>query len=138
MNSGRPCHGIPSLTGVRTLMLPTAWKLTASLLGVGVLALLVLAGPELPRTAAPQPGGKQWDTDQFGDKLPSLAALNRFGTVRFRHGSRILCMAYSPDGSLIAAGGGDDPVRLWNAQTGKEERTFKDTWTHAVAFSPKG
>jgi WD40 repeat protein len=118
-------------------MFTTTWKLTACLAGVVVLGVLTLYGPDQSRSAAQQPGGKQADTDQFGDKLPT-PAVNRLGTVRFRHGSRILCMAYSPDGSIIAAGGGDDPVRLWNAQTGKEERTLKDTWTHAIAFSPKG
>jgi ribosome assembly protein 4 len=34
------------------------------------------------------------------------------------HTSWVLCVAYSPDGSIIATGGHDGMVRLWEAQTG--------------------
>ena len=56
----------------------------------------------------------------------------------FRHGSRILALAYSPNGRILAAGGGDDPVRLWDADTGREVRALPDTWVQALAFSRKG
>ncbi len=72
-----------------------------------------------------------------GDTLP-FAAIKRLGTTRFRHGSRIMALAYSPNGRILAAGGGDDPVRLWDTDTGKEIRTVKETWATAVAFSPRG
>ena len=49
-------------------------------------------------------------------------------------------LAFSPDGQLVASGGVDETLRLWNPATGKE--TFK-TAAHkkgvrAVAFSPDG
>jgi WD40 repeat protein len=75
--------------------------------------------------------------DALGDPLP-LGAVKRFGTARFRHGSRIMALAFSPNGRNLAAGGGGDPVRLWDADTGKEIRTLKDTWVQAMAFTPRG
>jgi len=49
-------------------------------------------------------------------------------------------LSYSPDGQLIATGGDDGKVKIWNASTGFCFVTFKD---HAgpvnqVVFSPKG
>jgi WD40 repeat protein len=83
-------------------------------------------------------GGRAQQPPQPGaDKLPP-GALSRQGTVRWRHGSRILALAYSPNGKVLAAAGGDDPVRLWNTETGQEIRTLPETWVHALAFSPDG
>lgn len=65
-------------------------------------------------------------------------AIFRFGTTKFRHGSRILCLAYSPNGRILAAGGGDDPVRLWDTDTGQELRQCKETWVQAMTLSPRG
>jgi WD40 repeat protein len=42
------------------------------------------------------------------------------GTVRFRYAATAI--AYSPDGKLLAAGGGDNQIRLFEAATGKEVR----------------
>ena len=71
------------------------------------------------------------------DHLPA-GAVKRLGTSRLRHGSRVLALSYSPNGRILAAGGGDDPVRLWDAETGKEIRTVGDTWVNAMAFTPRG
>ncbi len=75
--------------------------------------------------------------DVSGDSLPANALL-RLGTARLRHGSRILCLAYAPTSRMLAAGGGDDPVRLWDADSGKEIRTLPEPWVYALAFSPRG
>src|SRR5262245_10826194 len=113
-------------------------KVRFILASLGIMALGVIqispAGQVKPVPPAVQPGAP----DDQGDFLPSTAALKRHGTVRFRHGSRILCVVFSPDGKRIAAAGGDDPIRLWDAQTGKEIRQFKETWIQALAFSPDG
>jgi len=51
------------------------------------------------------------------------------------------CLAISPDGRLLAAGGGPDrpTVRVWNLLTGRQIRKFTGghtNWLKSVAFSP--
>ena len=53
----------------------------------------------------------------------------------------ITAVVFSPDGSWLAAAGGDGKVRLWNVQTGQVEWTYtsrKDAVVLGVAFSPDG
>src|SRR5262249_32200470 len=74
--------------------------------------------------------------DRYGDLLPK-GAIARMGTVRFRQvvGGAI----YSPDGARMAAPSGD-VVRLWDAATGKDIRTFVGHGgpVHSVVFDPTG
>jgi WD40 repeat protein len=58
-------------------------------------------------------------TDIHKDELPA-GALQRLGTVRFRHNSTAI--AYSCDGKILAAGGRDNVIRLFDASTGREIR----------------
>lgn len=73
-----------------------------------------------------------------GEEPLPANAFKRFGTSKFRHGSRILCLSYSPDGRILAAGGGDDPVRLWDRDTGNLLRTLPEAWVNSIVFSPGG
>jgi WD40 repeat protein len=72
-----------------------------------------------------------------GDNLPTRS-FQRLGTTKLRHGSRILCLGYSPDGQMLAAGGGNDPVRIWNPKTGEMLREINEPWVHALTFTPSG
>ncbi|KAK1182905.1 hypothetical protein B7755_035085 [Streptomyces sp. NBS 14/10] len=60
------------------------------------------------------------------------------------HTARVLDVAYSPDGRIIATGAADKKVMLWDAARGTRLATFTaDTGTegsgvNAVAFSPDG
>lgn len=74
---------------------------------------------------------------QPNDDLPPRTFL-RIGTLKMRHGDRIQCLAYSPDAQMLAAGGGNDPVRLWNPKTGELIREIREPWTQAIAFTPSG
>lgn len=71
------------------------------------------------------------------DGLPPRSYL-RIGTSKLRHGDRILCLAYSPNGAMLAAGGGNDPVRIWNPKTGELIREINEPGANALAFSPSG
>lgn len=74
---------------------------------------------------------------QPADTLPPRAFL-RIGTTKLRHGDRILSLAYSPDGSILAAGGGNDPLRIWNPKTGDLVQAINEPWVSAMTFTPSG
>ena len=60
--------------------------------------------------------------------------------VQRGHAGDVTCVALSPGGDLVASGSKDDSLRLWDAVTGEELRTFLGHGDDvlAVAFSPDG
>jgi len=78
--------------------------------------------------------------DRFGDPLPT-EALARLGTVRFRHGSHVGGLAYSPDGKQLATYCQDHAIYIWDADTGKELRRclgHTDGPLMSLVFAPDG
>ena len=63
----------------------------------------------------------------------------RIGTVRLRH-SRLSCIAFSPDGKVLASGGYDHAIRFWDPVTGQELRSLAghQQLIYAIAFSRDG
>src|SRR5260370_218521 len=105
---------------------------------------LLLTAVLLPACASAAPAQEaakaQVRLDAHGDLLPP-GALARLGRVDpFRQGSGARCLALSPDGKLLATGGADGTVRLWDATTCKEVRSWEahDKAIRALAFAPDG
>ena len=56
------------------------------------------------------------------------------------HKNTVACLAFSPDGKILASGSGDNTIKLWDTRSGKEIRTLpasKERITEVV-FSPDG
>ena len=73
---------------------------------------------------------KLWDT-RTGEQVRTLEG----------HSNTVGCMAFSPNGEVLASGGGryDGTVRLWNTRTGEESRILEGQFgVDSVAFSPDG
>ncbi len=113
-----------------------------TLWGVGIA--LVLVGEQSPTWASqPQPAPaavhEQDPRDAVGDPLPR-GAIQRLGTVRFRHGNTIIGLALSPDGKTLASVGGDYEQRtitFWEAHTGRPLRSLPRLGER-IAFAPQG
>jgi WD40 repeat protein len=92
------------------------------------------------RSAGPtEPAGKEpGRTDRYGDPLPK-GAVARLGTLRFCQPFPT-SIAYSPDGKVLASGGSDNRIRLWDPDTGKEVRILEGHKgsVNCIAFSPDG
>jgi WD40 repeat protein len=96
-------------------------------------------GKDKPPPAVPKEQPPADRVDRNGDPLP-VGAVARLGTVRLRHGGAIGAAAFSPDGRLLATGGHDNMVRLWDGATGKPVAALRGH-TEAItslAFSPDG
>jgi WD40 repeat protein len=84
--------------------------------GVKILAMLLAASSVIGDQPAVPPR-----SDRLGDPLP-YGAILRLGSERLSHQGTVFCTAFSPDGKILASGGGyyDSTVRLWEPATGKE------------------
>ncbi len=126
-----------------TTLVPHIHLVVLALLALGglILGVGIASTPprvEVRKAAPPVPPIEEAmpKVDRHGDALPE-GALARLGTVRFRHGASIIHIALSRDGNVLATGGADGIVRLWDTRTGKLIREFNPGMhIYAVALSP--
>jgi RNA polymerase sigma factor (sigma-70 family) len=131
-------RGVPAIPW----RLAGACVLVAGLLagGVGLVAHRDATPAAPPEQAAPPPRADDKGPPAAAplDPLPE-GALTRAGTIRFRHGSVVTSLSYSRDGKVLASGGWDAKVRVWEAATGKEIQTISlPNRVLSVALSPDG
>src|SRR5207237_1103629 len=82
----------------------------------GLLALCLATHADAQRVkakavavpAGPTPDAAPLLLAQVKEEPPSPRILQRLGTNQLRHGSRILTLAFSPQGQILVAGGGSD------------------------------
>lgn len=82
----------------------------------------------------------QWDGFAPGElKIWDTDTATEVATLK-GHTSYIACVAFSPDGALIASGSWDKTVRLWDMASGKEILAQRDHSgpLASLAFSPNG
>jgi len=74
------------------------------------------------------------------DKMPSTDTDRPELILQSGHSFKVDAMAFSPDGRLIATGGVDTAIKIWDAATGRVLRTLEGHHggVKAVAFSPDG
>ncbi|MEX0700771.1 MAG: serine/threonine-protein kinase [Planctomycetales bacterium] len=139
----------------RRRTLSRRWMLAAAGTALAACGLVVAgaAGLLSPRESGPQVAGAAaadhgsatatpFDPDtsgvrprrpNFGDQIPGIRRLQG-------HTGDVFGLAWSPDGTRIASGGGDHTVRIWDVATDAELRRLEGHTerVRGVCFSPDG
>jgi dipeptidyl aminopeptidase/acylaminoacyl peptidase len=71
---------------------------------------------------------------------PDFAKPTRMEVSVLRHGRAVSAIAISPNGKLLASGGWDNTIRIWDLATGKEVQELRGhrKEVECVAFAPDG
>jgi RNA polymerase sigma factor (sigma-70 family) len=147
-----------TLTGTAAALAAGTWRLlllqklailSTVLFALGGMTVLAVLGhhteeeptPPSREPPAATPGNEQPSrVDRNGDPLPA-GAVNRIGSLRFRHGQGVGRMLYTPDAKALASVALDGFLRLWDARSGKlrwRVALHEDNYTYALAISSDG
>lgn len=105
------------------------------------------AGGTRPSPSADAEAGSGAAVERFGSPALGIVPQNiRVVRALAGHRNAVRCVAYSPDGKLIASGSGgglftaDNSVRIWRARDGAQLRVLDghEDAVNTVAFSPDG
>jgi len=116
------------VTLIRAFRTPSCEK---ALLAAWFLSVAVAGAAEVPRGSPDR------------DPLPR-GAVARFGWARLHHGAWLKCLAFSPDGTMLASCGGQygqrGDILLWDVVTGRLLRSLSGGQRGGamVTFSPDG
>lgn len=61
-------------------------------------------------------------------------------TILQRHATKVVCLAFSPDGSLLASGDSGGTIRLWDINRGRVLKILQGhiRWVRSIAFNADG
>lgn len=105
-------------------------RLRLILVGVLMLGTITGTGEFSPRRATANPIIAIVEEEP----LPA-GAMTRLGSMRFRHGGSVNGVAFSPDGKILASGGDDNTIRLWDRTTGRELRALRGHGERVTAIT---
>jgi WD40 repeat protein len=93
-----------------------------------------------PTPATPATPASTASTSASTASADSSASAATSSRVLDRIGDVMLCVAFSPDGARLTAGGADGAVRVYDVATGKRLLSLEQhaDWVTGVAFSPDG
>jgi WD40 repeat protein len=94
---------------------------------------------ELLRRHEPDPTGPPDGAELAWHYLRGLATATEARTLR-GHDGPVYCLAYSPDGRMLATGGADRTVKLWDTASWQVRATLRghDAAVRTLAFAPDG
>jgi WD40 repeat protein len=132
--------------GLRDRIRKRPWRTAAGMalvvLGLGLFVLFVLT-PNQPEKTDDRSDGRKNDSSKTPSTPKKAAALEPvvvLGGLEGRQWGPIRCAAWNPKKPLVASGGEDNAIRLWDAET-LQERGVLRGHTDAInclAFSPDG